>query len=346
MNAFTKLAIVAVLLALGIAGILYLRDKQRLGDSGKNAPTKSGSNLVVVNPGSSQPASAAIDPAVREAALKDYGDGMALLEQGKLVAARDTLSRAYFTEALPADKEELARKRLTELAQKTIFSPDIVEGDEYVEPYTTIEGDTLQAIERRKELRVPWGLLAKINSIADPQKLPSKKTIKLVKGPFHAVVVKRNFTMDVYLQREGLPKVFVNRYTVGLGRNGHTPVGSWRLRLGIMDMPATDSQPAVKGQSGKLRHARWDPPETADSEYSIEYGEPDYPRGPRGLWNILEGTDPTTRKMKGYGIHSTSEPASIGKESSLGCIRLADKDIEELYDNLLYEFYSTVVTKK
>jgi lipoprotein-anchoring transpeptidase ErfK/SrfK len=35
--------------------------------------------------------------------------------------------------------------------------------------------------------------------------------------------------------------------------------------------------------------------------------------------------------IKGYGIHGTNEPASIGHNASHGCIRLRNADIEELF---------------
>lgn len=35
--------------------------------------------------------------------------------------------------------------------------------------------------------------------------------------------------------------------------------------------------------------------------------------------------------IRGYGIHGTNEPKSIGKAASHGCIRMAKPDIEELY---------------
>lgn len=34
---------------------------------------------------------------------------------------------------------------------------------------------------------------------------------------------------------------------------------------------------------------------------------------------------------KGYGIHGTNEPGSIGKAASHGCIRLRNRDIQELF---------------
>ena len=35
--------------------------------------------------------------------------------------------------------------------------------------------------------------------------------------------------------------------------------------------------------------------------------------------------------LKGYGIHGTNAPKSIGKAASHGCIRMAKKDLEELF---------------
>ncbi|HJT90233.1 MAG TPA: L,D-transpeptidase [Bryobacteraceae bacterium] len=36
--------------------------------------------------------------------------------------------------------------------------------------------------------------------------------------------------------------------------------------------------------------------------------------------------------LKGYGIHGTNRPASIGHSASHGCIRLRNRDIEELFE--------------
>ena len=35
--------------------------------------------------------------------------------------------------------------------------------------------------------------------------------------------------------------------------------------------------------------------------------------------------------LKGYGIHGTNNPRSVGKPASHGCIRLANADVEELF---------------
>ena len=36
--------------------------------------------------------------------------------------------------------------------------------------------------------------------------------------------------------------------------------------------------------------------------------------------------------VKGYGIHGTNVPSSIGKAASHGCIRMRQEDLEELFD--------------
>jgi len=52
---------------------------------------------------------------------------------------------------------------------------------------------------------------------------------------------------------------------------------------------------------------------------------------PPGKSNPL-GTRWLGLSKKGYGIHGTNQPASIGRDASHGCIRLRIKDIEELFD--------------
>jgi lipoprotein-anchoring transpeptidase ErfK/SrfK len=35
---------------------------------------------------------------------------------------------------------------------------------------------------------------------------------------------------------------------------------------------------------------------------------------------------------KGYGIHGTNAPGSIGRNASHGCIRMRNRDVEELFE--------------
>ena len=47
--------------------------------------------------------------------------------------------------------------------------------------------------------------------------------------------------------------------------------------------------------------------------------------------------------LKGYGIHGTNAPRSIGKAASHGCIRMAKRDLEQLFD--LVQVGDTVVIR-
>ena len=38
--------------------------------------------------------------------------------------------------------------------------------------------------------------------------------------------------------------------------------------------------------------------------------------------------------QKGYGIHGTDSPRSIGKAQSQGCIRLRNSDVERLFEQV------------
>ena len=50
-----------------------------------------------------------------------------------------------------------------------------------------------------------------------------------------------------------------------------------------------------------------------------------------GINNPL-GTRWMGLSTKGYGIHGTNAPSSIGKAASHGCIRMRQQDLEELFD--------------
>ncbi len=62
---------------------------------------------------------------------------------------------------------------------------------------------------------------------------------------------------------------------------------------------------------------------------NIRGGSPDNPLGSRWIGFNALNTDGRV-----YGIHGTNAPWSIGLYISQGCIRLNNKDVEELYDKV------------
>ena len=69
-----------------------------------------------------------------------------------------------------------------------------------------------------------------------------------------------------------------------------------------------------------IEHPTWVPA----GGKAIPYGDPG---------NLL-GTHWLALDRPGYGLHGTWEPESIGSQSSAGCVRLLNEEIEELYSIL------------
>ena len=90
------------------------------------------------------------------------------------------------------------------------------------------------------------------------------------------------------------------------------------------------------GQRIKLINPEWPDPRTGRT-YSAD--DPANPIGER--WLGLQGLDEATRDLMGYGIHGTIAPETIGKQSSMGCIRMRAQDVEVIYE-VLVESVSTV----
>ena len=249
--------------------------------------------------------------------------GLELVETRPL-EARQMISKAIASGQLDPQYAEIARGAAAQLANKTILSRQVVKGDRYCYYYSVKYGDMLSKIVDAQDLKVPYKLVMLINKISDARSLQAGHRLKLVRGPFHAEISKSRHTMDIYLQREGLEKVFVKRIKVGLGKNGATPIGSWRIAAGE-----------------KLHRPIWYPAPNSSHKGPVRPDEADYAFGDKALWIGLEGTDDNTRMLNDYGLHSTNDQTSIGKDESEGCIRLADEDIE-FVNSLLAEVSSTV----
>jgi lipoprotein-anchoring transpeptidase ErfK/SrfK len=79
--------------------------------------------------------------------------------------------------------------------------------------------------------------------------------------------------------------------------------------------PASPSPAGVFTVANQIEHPTW-------------YGPTDVV--PPGKWNPL-GTRWMGLSKKGYGIHGTNAPKSIGRNASHGCIRMRNADVEELF---------------
>ncbi len=243
------------------------------------------------------------------------------IDSGDLLKARASLNSAYTSNQLNRTDADRARQMIAEVSQVVYFSPKRFADDPFGGTYIVAPGDNLAKIGAKYD--VTSGFLQRLNGISDPRKLRAGQTIKVVKGPFHAVVSKKDFTLDIFFGPPGeRGSMFVTRLMVGLGKDDSTPTGTWVVR------------PGGKLKNPKFWGAGGLPPMEADD-----------PKNPLGeYWIALEGMDGQAVGQTGYGIHGTIEPNSIGTEASLGCIRLKDDDISLVYD-LLVDGKSTVMIR-
>jgi len=144
-----------------------------------------------------------------EAARKD-------LEQGRLAEVHQTLSVWYDSPDLTPEENRQLTELLDQVAGAVVYSRQHL----MERPYTVKSGDTLQRIGRA--YGVPWELLAKINGIDDPENLEPGQELKVVRGPFDAVVDLDRHEMTLKLR--GL---YAGRFQIGVGRNQESLEGTY-----------------------------------------------------------------------------------------------------------------------
>ena len=220
---------------------------------------------------------------------------MEKLEAGQTPAAHRALSKLYWNhkEYRPKIQDQI------ETTAKVLFFQS---QPHFIEPYVIQQGDRLEAIAKKYQLS--WEYLAKLNR-TEPKRIQIGQKLKVLKGPFGAVVDLNDYLLTIHLQG-----YFVKRYEVCIGKDGSSPIGKFSVLNKVENPPYT-------GPDGKVIAA--DDPRNPLGERWIDLGE-------------------------SYGIHGTIDPDSIGKAESRGCIRLRDQDIIEVY-NFLVKGAEVVIRK-
>lgn len=218
-----------------------------------------------------------------------------------LAAARRDLDEGHFRDTLAILSSRYGGQGQTEAeAAALIELLDQVAGtviysrQHYLEPaYVVQAGETLPQIAEK--YGVPYELLAKINRIADPMKLEPGQQLKVVRGPFRAVIKLDEHEMDLWLQ-----DLYAGRFAIGVGSD----LPELSQSLLVMEK---NREPTYYGPNGQV----------------VNPGDPLNPLGKRriGLGDS-------------FAIHGTNDEGSIGQTGGPGCIRLGERDVDDVYDIL------------
>ena len=238
-------------------------------------------------------------------------EGLTLLDNGQMVAARAQLSALLRSGSLTEGEAAQARGVLTDISDDLVFSKRITSDDTFCIEYIVRGGDTLSGIVHKMGLQVDWRFIQRINGIKSASSIRPGQNLKLITGPFHAKVDKATYRIDLY-QGDGNEQVFVRSYKVGLGEFNSTPTGIFKVK-----------------RSSKLVNPTWRNPRTREF-YSAN--NPENPIGER--WIGLKGIEERTEDLSGLGIHGTIEPETIGTQSSMGCIRMGAEEVAQVYEML------------
>ena len=143
-----------------------------------------------------------------------------------------------------------------------------------------------------KHFHVTVELLQRANQLSGHVIHPDQR-LKIPGGTFSILVDKSQNTL--LLKRE---EDVVKQYTVSTGSANSTPVGTFTIMNRLVNPPWYTSTGVIPS------------------------GDPRNVLGTRWL-----GFD-----KAGYGIHGTTNPATLGQQVTAGCVRMRNADVEELFD--------------
>jgi len=224
--------------------------------------------------------------------LEDAGNAFS---SGKLLEAR-VLYKNAVENVTDADKLKKIQERLEDINIKLILSPII---DECSTEYAVQPRDALAKIARKFNTTV--NLIKRSNNLSSDTIRPNQK-LKINTCKFSIVVDKSQNLL--FLKRKG---EVIKTYIVSTGKDNSTPTGTFYIGRNKLIKPTWYKTGAII------------PPDS-----------PENILGSR--WMGLGGVDDGGVEIEGYGIHGTIKPNDLGKQITLGCVRMKNEDIEVLFD--------------
>lgn len=230
-----------------------------------------------------------------------------LIAEGKKFEARGMLTKFILTADGGSQRVQM-KKMLDEINQELFFSRLPSKDCVF---YSVQPGDTLSGISKKhkKDLYFSRTIML-LNNIHDARRIRPNKKLKIPVGQFSALVQKRAYRLIIFLNGH-----YIKEYRVGLGAQ-RKPT------------PAAEFTVAVK---------QVNPVWTTPDGHVYKFGDPRNILGTR--WIGFKAT----KQYQGYGIHGTSDPKTVGKNVSSGCVRMLNADIEEIFGMLMSNDKVTIV---
>jgi len=204
------------------------------------APQSRPGPLPVESPARLSPAPSVGGPGAAAAFASDWAEAHDKLASGRYAEALAVLSVWYDDTSLGVEESQRLEDLLGQLAGTVIYSQQ----DLLLPPHVVAAGESLQAIAA--PLGVPWQLLAKINGVEDPAKLVPGEQLKVVRGPFDAVVSISRGRLSLQVGGN-----YAGSFPVIVGRQVQERVGA---SLAVVDV-RRGGQPAPAGPGGPAQVA-------------------------------------------------------------------------------------------
>ena len=138
------------------------------------------------------------------------------LDRGELAQALLLLSDWYDDPVLTSEERAEVKTLLSQLAGTVIYSRE----PRLEAPYIVQSGETLSDVAAK--YNVPAALLAKINGVADPNVLEPGSQLKVVRGPFSAIVDVSDREMTLMLDHR-----YAGRFDIDIEPDFSVEDGQW-----------------------------------------------------------------------------------------------------------------------
>jgi hypothetical protein len=228
-------------------------------------------------------------PAAAAAFASDWAEAHDKLAAGRYAEALALLSVWYDDTSLGVEESQRLDDLLSQLAGTVIYSQQ----DLLLPPYVVAGGETLQSIAA--PLGVPWQLLAKINGVDDPAKLAPGEQLKVLRGPFDAVVSVTRGRLSLQVGGN-----YAGSFPVVVGRQVQDRIGA---SLAVVDVRRGGDGGGASGPTAQVAYL------AATGGKSIVLGD-------------------------GLSIEAVDDPAQIADRAPSTSLVVAAGDLDEIIDIL------------